>query len=179
MVNGKVLNETYGTGQPYPVPPNDPCQTRVVRVVAPEGSAVLWDSRLPHQNFPNTDAKAFRVVHYTMMQVWEKDVARERRRFLEQKRIIMDLLGQEGLRFPHRLSQTARTVNGLDDTPQTLEEALREFGVEDADALREAAKLVLEAGELEEKGETYEAIKRHQKSMRLFPDIEEWHNAIF
>ena len=179
VVDGKVLDKSYGTGQTYPVPVDDPCQARVVRVVAPAGSAVLWDSRLPHQNFPNTDATAFRVVHYSMMQIKEHEVARERRRLLEQKRIIMDLLGQGGLRFPHHLSKTARLVNCLGETPQTLEEALQEFGVEDANHLREAAKLVLEAGELEEQGETYEAIKRHQKSVRLFPDIEEWHEAIF
>lgn len=179
VVDGKVINESYGDGQPFPVPRDDPCQQQVVRVLAPAGSAVIWDSRLPHQNFPNTDAAAFRVVHYAMMKVRDEGSARERRRLLTEKRILMDLLGEEGLRFPHRLSATGRLVHCLDDEPQSLDEALQEFGVDDADGLREATKLVREAGALEEAGDTAGAIRKHQQSMRLFPAIEDWHEAIF
>lgn len=179
VVNGKVIDEKYGSGQPFPLPSDDPCQREVVRVVAPAGSAVLWDSRLPHQNFPNTDATAFRVVHYTMMDVRDDESVRELQKLLKQKRILMDLLNEEGPRFPHKLSPTGRFVHCLEDEPVSLEEALREFGVDNVDGLREAAKLVREAGALEEQGETAAAIQRHRRSVRLFPEIEEWHNAIF
>jgi len=179
QVHGKVINEAYGSGQPFSVPPQDPCQEHLVRVVAPAGSAVLWDSRLPHQNFPNTDATAFRVVHYTMMKVRDDESVKERRRLLNRKRILMDLFGEEGLRFPHKLSATGRFVHCLDEEPKSLEEALRKFGLDDAEGLREAAKLVQEAGELEEQGEMVAAIKKHQRSMRHFPAIEDWHEAIF
>lgn len=179
MVNEKLIDETYGDAQPFPVPSDDPCQCQVVRVLAPAGSAILWDSRIPHQNFPNTDDKAFRIVHYCNMKVWDEESARERRQLLTQKCILMELFNEEGPRFPHHLSQTARLVNCLDRTPQTLETMLEKCEVEDANGLREAARLVLEAGEAEERGETSEAIKKHRSSMRIFPEIEEWHNAIF
>lgn len=180
VVDGKVINETFGTGQPFPVPQDDPCQKQAVRVIAPAGAAVLWDSRLPHQNFPNTDVSAFRVVHYTNMKIRDDESVKERRRLLHQKRVIMDLLGEEGMRFPHHLSTTGRYVYCLEEEPLSLEEILRHFGVEDnVDSLREAAKLVREAGKSEERGDMAAAIKKHQSSLRLFPAIEEWHEAIF
>jgi len=177
-VGGKAMDKTYGVGQPFPVPYDDPCQQNVVRVVAPAGSIVVWDSRLPHQNFPNTDASAFRVVHYSMMKVRDEESAKEMRRKLNQKRIIMDLLGEKGKRFPHRLSPTSRWVHCLEE-PMSLEEALRLFGVENQDNLRDAVKLVREAGELEEQGDIAGAIKCHRKSMHCYPEIEEWHDACF
>uniref|UniRef100_A0A7S3L1Z3 Phytanoyl-CoA dioxygenase n=1 Tax=Amphora coffeiformis TaxID=265554 RepID=A0A7S3L1Z3_9STRA len=179
LVNGKVIDESFGDGQPFPVPEDDTCQSRLVRVVAPAGSAVLWDSRLPHQNYPNTDENDFRVVHYTMMRIIDDTLAYERRRLLIQKRILMDLWEEPGLRFPHNLSRTACIVNCLEESPQTLEQALQEFGVEDPDSLREASKLVLQAGECEEQGDMSGAIKKHRQSIRVFPDIESWHEAIF
>ena len=178
-VNGRVIDETFGEGQPFPVPPNDPCQAEVVRVVAPAGSAVFWDSRLPHQNFPNTDDAAFWIVHYCMMKVKDDDSVRERVQLMTQTRILVELWGEEGPKFPHHLSEEMRFVHCLDETPQTLEDALQEIGVEDENGLREAAKLVREAGELEERGAMYAAMKKHQSSERLFPEIENWHNAIF
>ena len=45
-------------------------------------------------------------------------------------------------------------------------EALLEFGVQDGsetEALREACRLVRQAGELEEAGDVYGAIKKHQR----------------
>lgn len=184
VVNGKVIDETYGAGQPFPVPLDDPCQEQVVRVLAPAGAAVLWDSRLPHQNFPNTSNSEFRVVHYCMMKPKDDESAKDRRRLLTQKRILMDLLGEEGLRFPHRLNATGRFVHCLDNNGQqkeapSLSDALQSFNATDENALREAAGLVREAGVLEEQGETSAAIKKHQRSLVLFPDIEKWHEAIF
>lgn len=37
-VNGKEINESYGDGQPFPVPVDDPCQDEMVHVLAPAGS---------------------------------------------------------------------------------------------------------------------------------------------
>jgi hypothetical protein len=88
------------------------------------------------------------------MKIRDDESVRDLRRLLNQKRILMDLLGEEGPRFPHRLSKAGRAVHCLDEEPTSLEEALRLFGVDDPDGLREAAKLVCEAGELEERNET-------------------------
>jgi len=179
VVGGKVIDESFGCGQPFPVPTDDPCQEEVCKILAPAGSAVIWDSRLPHQNFYNTDDQAFRVVHYSMMQVRSDRAIKERRRLLNQKRIVMDILGQEGPIFPHNMTATGRWVHGLEEKEPSLEEALQEFGVDDVDSLRQAVIFVREAGEMEEKGDIAGAIRKHQQSMRLVPDIEEWHNAIF
>jgi len=179
-VGGKVVNETYGAGQPFPVPLDDPIQKDVTRVTAPAGSAVIWDSRLPHQNFPNTDEHAFRVVHYTMMQFRDENTIAQRKREYNQKRVLMDVMGKTGPRFPHHLSATGKFVHGLDeDRPELLEQSLKTCGVEDVSTFIEAAGLVREAGRLEEEGDVNGAIRKHQKSIAIFPEIEEWHQVIF
>ena len=76
---------------------------------------IIWDSRLPHQNYPNTDDEAFRVVHYTMMEIKDWDAVMEHRKLLKQKMIVMNVLGIHGQRFPHALSALGREVNCLDD----------------------------------------------------------------
>ncbi|CAK8986830.1 unnamed protein product [Durusdinium trenchii] len=53
-VDGKEITRAFGAGNPFPVPPGDAAHEGTVRILAPKGSVVLWDSRLPHQNFPNS-----------------------------------------------------------------------------------------------------------------------------
>lgn len=170
---GTMLNHTYGVGQPFPVPADDPSQERLVKVLAPAGSMVIWDSRLPHQNFPNTDSKALRIVFYCMMQVKEEKAAKERMELMRQKIIVMETLGIRGERFPHSLSPLGREVNCIPD-PGTIPDlgSLPE-------GLKKAIPLVLEAGRAEGAGDIAQAIRCHQKALRLFPDIESWHKAIF
>lgn len=177
-VNGKTMDKTYGVGQPFPVPPDDACQQHIVRVVAPAGSVVVWDSRLPHQNFPNTDAAAFRVVHYSMMHVRNDEFANEMERKLNQKRIIMDLMGDKGKRFPHQLTPTSRLVHCLEE-PVSLEESLQQFDIRNREDFQRAVQFVRKAGELEEQGDIPGAIKCHRQSMQCFPEIEEWHDVCF
>jgi hypothetical protein len=116
-----------------------------------------------------------------MMMLRTEEALQQRRRLLSQKRILMDILGQEGPRFPHNLTTTGRWVHGLDEKEPTLEDALEEFEIGEADVnnLGQAAILVREAGKMEEQGDISGAIVKHRQSMRLFPDIEEWHDAIF
>ena len=169
--SGKVLDESYGAQQPFPIPLDDPCQQEVVRVLAPAGAMVIWDSRLPHQNFPNTDASAMRIVHYTMMLVKKDKAVREHRKLLQQKQVVMDALGISGARFPYALTPLGKEINCLDENDESL--------VGDVtDELEEAIPLVLEAGRAEERGDVGAAIKCHQKALRLYPDIEEWYPAI-
>ena len=177
-VGGRVLDKTFGFGQPFPIPQDDPCQSETVRVLAPAGAMILWDSRLPHQNFPNTDLNDLRVVYYTNMIVRDEKTAQAHRSLLERKWEVMKALGQRGLRFPHSLSLTGKRVNCLPE----------DFGVEDSAPvernssvarLHEAIRLVAEAGEAEEDGDTATAISLHRQSMRIYPDIEDWHDAVF
>ncbi|CAE7748270.1 unnamed protein product, partial [Symbiodinium pilosum] len=67
-VDGKEITRAFGQGNPFPVPSDDPVHAEVVRVCAPAGSLLLWDSRLPHQNFPNSSKEAWRIVLY--MNFW-------------------------------------------------------------------------------------------------------------
>lgn len=40
---------------PFPVPVEDEMQARRRKVLVPSGGLLVWDSRLPHENFPNED----------------------------------------------------------------------------------------------------------------------------
>lgn len=176
---GRPVDLTYGDGQPFPVPKDDPCQSETVRVLAPAGSMVFWDSRLPHQNFPNSDDSAMRVIYYTNMSVREERSAAEHQKLLEQKCAVMEALGQRGARFPHGLSATGKLVHCLPERFGSEEGCTLLPDDVDKSKLHEAIKLVAEAGEAESGGNTALAIRLHRKSMQLFPDIEDWHGAIY
>ena len=45
QVDGKLITREFGPGNPFPVPLDDPLQQETVRIGAPKGSLVLWDSR--------------------------------------------------------------------------------------------------------------------------------------
>jgi hypothetical protein len=46
---------------PYPVPEE---QSNAVKVLTPAGCLIIWDSRIPHQNYPNESQSAWRIVQY-------------------------------------------------------------------------------------------------------------------
>lgn len=48
---------------PFPVPLGDEMQDRRVKVVVPRGGLLVWDSRMPHENFPNED-EHWRLTQY-------------------------------------------------------------------------------------------------------------------
>ena len=45
QVGGKTITRDFGQGNPFPVPLDDPLQDEAVRICAPRGSLILWDSR--------------------------------------------------------------------------------------------------------------------------------------
>lgn len=181
--NGKLIDESYGNGQPFPVPSEDPCQREIVQALAPAGSMILWDSRLPHQNVPNVDDEAFRVVFYCNMVIAKERLLEERRRLLTQKRILMDLRDGPGRRFPYGLAELGKRLHGWtgssDADAVPLSEALAKFGIDDRESFLEAATLTREAGLAEEEGDVPASIQKHRAALRAFPDIEAWHNVIF
>eukprot|EP00581_Thalassiosira_minuscula_P033439 CAMPEP_0183764296 /NCGR_PEP_ID=MMETSP0739-20130205/10214_1 /TAXON_ID=385413 /ORGANISM="Thalassiosira miniscula, Strain CCMP1093" /LENGTH=374 /DNA_ID=CAMNT_0026002807 /DNA_START=147 /DNA_END=1274 /DNA_ORIENTATION=- len=179
VVNGKSIDETYGDGQPFPVPTDDPCQAEIDQALAPAGSMILWDSRLPHQNVPNIDDAAFRVVFYCNMMVATASVMEERRNLLVQKRILMDLQQNPGQCFPHNLSDLGNRLHGWTESHLPLSDALVEFGINDRESFLDAVRLVREAGMAEEEGNVLISIRNHRAALRAFPEIEVWHNVIF
>lgn len=48
------------------VPPDDPMRKRIMKVPMRAGSLLIWNSQLPHGNFPN-ESFQFRMVHYIKM----------------------------------------------------------------------------------------------------------------
>lgn len=50
---------------PFPVPLEDEMQSRRVKVIVPPGALLVWDSRMPHENFPN-EGETWRLVQYIM-----------------------------------------------------------------------------------------------------------------
>mmetsp|Transcript_64229 Transcript_64229/g.112075 ORF Transcript_64229/g.112075 Transcript_64229/m.112075 type:complete len:470 (+) Transcript_64229:64-1473(+) len=50
---------------PFPVPLEDEMQSRRVKVIVPPGGLLVWDSRMPHENFPN-EGETWRLVQYIM-----------------------------------------------------------------------------------------------------------------
>jgi hypothetical protein len=61
---GRVVDAAFGAQCPFPFPRDDPAYSEALRIVAPAGSLVLWDSRIPHANFPNSSGTELRVVAY-------------------------------------------------------------------------------------------------------------------
>jgi len=68
------------------VPPDDPIRKYISKVTMRPGSLLIWDSRLPHGNWPN-ESKSFRMVQYTGMfpvPTWEdEDIFRYRKMEIE------------------------------------------------------------------------------------------------
>lgn len=48
---------------PFPVPLDDEMQGRRSKILVPSGALLVWDSRLPHENFPN-EGEDWRIVQY-------------------------------------------------------------------------------------------------------------------
>lgn len=69
---GKENRETYGNRADIEkrnfveVPEDDPMRREITKVPMRAGSLLIWNSQLPHGNFPNTSAK-FRMVQYIKM----------------------------------------------------------------------------------------------------------------
>lgn len=176
VVGGKTITRDYGVGAPFPVPLDDPFQHRVVRVLAPQGALVLWDGRLPHQNYPNTGPE-FRVVQYLSFSCATPDAVEERREFLQKKLLVRSLLddGPEPVQcfFPGGLSALGREIFCVPD-------GLHATGVESLDSrLVQAIRLTIAAGDQELRGELQASVQSMQRAGKLWPEIEAWHDAIF
>jgi Phytanoyl-CoA dioxygenase (PhyH) len=143
---------------------------RVRRILPiPAGSLLIWDSRLPHQNFPNTSETELRMVQYvTFRPVPDDDEAQLLRRNWELKKragiVTRELL--------EALTPLGRLITGY-------REYGRETGSDDDDAVEvsadgaEALRLIEEASEREAAGEMQEAVRLYRRAYRLNPALEE------
>ncbi|CAJ1370438.1 unnamed protein product [Effrenium voratum] len=57
------LAKRSSTMIPFPVPLEDEIQAERCKILVPSGALLVWDSRLPHENFPNCGS-GWRMVQY-------------------------------------------------------------------------------------------------------------------
>lgn len=180
-VGNTLLTRDFGDGNPFPVPEDDPAQAKVVRVLAPRGSLVLWDGRLPHQNYPNTGSD-FRVVMYLNLHPanLNEDAVQKRRdaaQKIAKKLVVMKVLGHDNTGvFPNMLTPLGRQLLGL---PGLSDETLSDETWQD-DRLHEAIRLAYEAGLEEQKGNLMLSMEKHMQALKKWEPIEQdWYEAIF
>lgn len=168
----KVITREYGENQPFPVPRDDPAWGEAARVLAPKGSLVCWDGRLPHQNFPNT-GHDFRVVHYLKFWPARPAAVEARRQALRRKLFVLRAVGRFSDEFfPTRLTPLGRRVLAVPDDD--------DHGGAAADPrLLEAIALTVQAGEEELRGDLAASVQKFRSAHRVYPEIESWHEAIF
>lgn len=174
FVDGKQITRDFGNNQPFPVPSDDQVHNQVVRVLAPRGSLVLWDGRLPHQNFPNT-GEDFRVVLYLSFCQASEPVVEERRQQLCRKLLVMRALDCSGF-WPQGLTALGRAVTGAPDGDPLTEADLQ---LKHEPRLVSAIRMAFEAGQEELKGNLHASVEKFRKSEKLYPDIGKWHDVIF
>uniref|UniRef100_A0A7S4IBL5 Phytanoyl-CoA dioxygenase n=1 Tax=Vannella robusta TaxID=1487602 RepID=A0A7S4IBL5_9EUKA len=102
--------------------PGDCIRERVRKITCPAGSMIIWDSRLPHGNYPN-ESDGFRAVQYITYHAYEPDSALMRKENLEREaRNAYRTYGDEwdeklppkDLQLPHLLSSIGRKVVGFE-----------------------------------------------------------------
>lgn len=174
MVDGRAITRDRGQDSPFPVPPEDPLQHSVVRVLAPRGALVLWDGRIPHQNYPNTGSE-FRVVQYLAFSLADQQEMEERQELLRKRLLVRSLssTGSEDCFFPKGLSALGREIFCL---PADSDAA--DTGSLDP-SLAQAIRLTVQAGEEELRGELQTSVQSMRRAEKLWPEISAWHDAIF
>lgn len=201
-VNDVAMTENHGAENPFIVPTNDPVQEEVVRVLAPEGAMVLWDSRLPHQNYPNTGGD-FRVVHYLTFFPFDEIQLASRRRLFRRRLIVMRACGQNpsDFFFPAGMTRLGRQITGapravVTSGTQSEAEGVKTSAVaaqdedevesqhpeDDADEspqLIAAIQLAVQAGEKELEGQLDASVQLLRRATKTWPDIEGWYDVIF
>lgn len=166
-VAGRRITRDFGYGQPFPVPEETGLLDRAVLVLAPRGAVVLWDGRLPHQNFPNTGTD-FRMVHYFSWSAADREAMAEREEALRRKSQVYSVLGREA------------GFGGLTDLGRRVLCVPEDVSADDlAEELKQAIRLTHEAEELELEGRLDASVEMLYKAGKVFPDIEQRHGAIF
>jgi ectoine hydroxylase-related dioxygenase (phytanoyl-CoA dioxygenase family) len=173
-VDGKCITQDYGDGQPFPVPTDDPVHGEVVRILAPRGSLVLWDSRLPHQNFPNT-GEEFRFVMYLEFDP-ATDILMDAKKEALYKRLVVMRALDNMMFWPQRLSALGKMITGSPDAEAI---AMADRQLADEPRLASSIRMAVEAGEEELKGDLKASVEKFRMSEKIFPDIGKWHDAIF
>mmetsp|Transcript_138343 Transcript_138343/g.385887 ORF Transcript_138343/g.385887 Transcript_138343/m.385887 type:complete len:477 (-) Transcript_138343:92-1522(-) len=180
-----INTASVGAGSPFQVPGCDPAHQQVVKVLAPKGSLVLWDGRLPHQNFPNTGTD-FRMILYLNFSDASAPPGREELELRERRRyLVRRMLGLGGF-WPLGLSPLGRSISCTANLPE-ISDLEHEIG--ESPELVAAVRLTIEACELEMQGSYtsdpelrerlfHESMRKHMEAEKVYPDIGQWHDVI-
>lgn len=147
---------------PFPVPLEDEMQERRVKVLVPSGGLLVWDSRMPHENFPNQD-HCWRIVQYvTCKRMAAEDLQRRAAAWHAGLRT-----GLVPAAFARRFSPEEQLRLGMacHDLP-LLEKAIEAGELLSQEALEASAKL-RRAYRLKQTAETPNEL---QEAMQLFKD---------
>jgi hypothetical protein len=175
---GEKITDQYGRGKPFPVPEDDPAHFAVRRVLAPAGSFVLWDSRLPHQNFPNTSADQFRYVMYLSYESRTRNLElfeETKDRNIKQVQ-VMHALGKNDGYWLHQLTELGAEIIGA-PTQEKCQLAITE--VDQDEDLQKAIMLTVESGEAELAKDLDLSMKLQRRAEKMYSEIGRWHCAIF
>lgn len=155
---------------PFMVPEDDQIQKQVKKIIMEKGCALIWDSRLPHQNYPNNN-DSFRIVQYINYRPFNPAQFKEKNQSLHEK--LQSGVG--GDIFPRVLSTLGMKLVGLidwNDNETTEDDIHRRYGIglSPNDAL--ALDYLKIAQNLENEGEPMKAVEYYRKAIKLNPDIE-------
>lgn len=173
-VDGKKITRNFGRTQVFPVPRDDPAHRQVVRVLAPAGSLVLWDGRLPHQNYPNTGPD-FRVVLYLGFSPTSKESVAQRREELCRKLLVMQAMGYSAF-WPGGLTQLGRMITA---SPDLSEVTNIDSQLHDNPDLAQAIRLCMEAAEEDLNGNVHSHVAKLAQAEKTYPEIMQWYPVIF
>jgi len=166
-MDGVPGGANWSAGLVY-VPDGDPIQKQKCAVLMKAGSLLVWDSRLPHQNYPNDD-DTWRMVQYCTYFPVDTEQALEKQEELRDKM----LEGLTGNYFPKYLTSLGRKLVGLDLWEGDDDDSLKLYApVQLNDKQKEALRLLKEAKEKEAMGNSMEAIACYKKAFRLNPNLE-------
>lgn len=179
-IDGRVIDRSFGRGCPFPVPPDDHAHRQVVRVLAPAGALVLWDSRLPHQNFPNS-GKDFRMVLYLSYSPLCNQILADCREAYRRKMIVMQVLRRPEGFWPNGLTELGRTITGTPDPAEVarIRSRINDASEPDFASLVKAIRLCQEAADLDLQGDAVGHVAKLRAAEKAYGDIQQWHREIF
>jgi hypothetical protein len=156
---------------PGVVPPEDLMQEQVCGITLPAGAMVIWDSRLPHQNYPNND-DTFRIVQYITYNRCPESL---QDRLERKEKLLKDIeTGFGGDVFPGLLTELGLKLVGLKDWDDetSREDFLKQLSPQKTPREQEALELLMQAQQAEADGDFTKAVSFYRRAFKLNPDLE-------
>eukprot|EP01006_Ploeotia_vitrea_P009126 TRINITY_DN21474_c0_g1_i1.p1 TRINITY_DN21474_c0_g1~~TRINITY_DN21474_c0_g1_i1.p1 ORF type:complete len:392 (+),score=52.35 TRINITY_DN21474_c0_g1_i1:46-1221(+) len=167
------IADCKSTTNPFVIPLTDAMQKEPVPIIQPKGSLLVWDSRLPHQNYPNSSDK-FRIVQYITFKLATKDDALEKQQKLRQSVRAGIGVGK----FPGCLTELGKLITGWNVWDGLGVEGESEEGPEDTispeemERRKRAIELWVQGEKVEADGDLMGGVEYYRRATKLYPDVE-------